>query len=332
LRQGIKLTNEYLTALNKHGVKWVYIEDAVSEGIEAYDVIYEDTRVMANAIMAEILATNPPDLSWKNLIQLHNCAQFIVADIKQYRPRVTIELWNLKTLKDYLFLHSVNVAVISVLIGWRMGFNNQELEDITMGVLLHDVGKVTISEEIHNKPGRLTEEEFAEMRKHSRRGFDFLKERGAYNPTVWSVAHQHHEAYDGSGYPNHRQGSDIHLYSRIAAIADVFDALTSDRPYKSGWAFHKVLNLFNNGMRTKFDPKALSTFIDLIPLYPLGTAVKLSNGEMGMIKENYEGNYHRPIVRIIIDANGNPLDEKSCYDLDLSKETDIKIIDNTPIW
>lgn len=330
LRQGIKLTNEYLNALEKHGIKWVYIEDAVSEGIEVYDVIYEDTRVMANSIMAQILSANPPNLSRESLIQLHNCAQFIVADIKEYKPRVTIELWNLKTLKDYLFLHSVNVAVISALIGWRMGFNNQELEDITMGVLLHDVGKVTISERIHNKPGSLTVEEFAEMKKHTERGFNFLRERGAYNPTVWSVAHQHHEAYDGSGYPNNRKGKEIHLYSRIAAIADVFDALTSDRPYKNGWAFHKVLNLLTNGLRHKFDPKALSTFVDLIPLYPKGTAVKLSTGEMGMIKENREGNYHRPIVRIVIDAKGKPLDEKSCYDLDLSKETDIKIIENMP--
>lgn len=311
-----------------HGVRYVYIEDPNSEGVEVEDVIYEETRVLANAIMADILAKNPPVLSKANLLEIQRVARMVVADIKEYRSRVTIELWNLKTLKDYLYLHSVNVAVISVMIGWRLNLNNQQLEDLCMGVLLHDVGKVTVSEAIHNKPGKLTDEEYLEMQQHTNRGFGFLRDRGAFSPIVWSVAHQHHELYDGSGYPKGRRGKEIHIFSRIAAVVDVFDALTSDRPYKSGWAFHKVLEFLNNGMRSKFDPQALSTFVGLIPLYPRGTAVRLSSGEMGMIIENNEGNYHKPIVRVIVDNKGLPLENENCYELDLSKQTDIKIMEN----
>lgn len=278
--------------------------------------------------MADILAENPPVLSKENLLEIQRVARMIVSDIKEYRPRVTIELWNLKTLKDYLYLHSVNVAVLSVMIGWRLNLNNQQLEDLSMGVLLHDVGKVTVPEAIHNKHGKLTKEEYFEMQQHTSRGFGFLRDRGAFNPTVWSVAHQHHEMYDGSGYPKERRGKEIHIFSRIAAIADVFDALTSDRPYKPGWAFHKVLGFLNKEMKTKFDSQALSTFVSLIPLYPRGTAVRLSTGEMGMIIENKEGNYHKPIVRVIVDNKGRPLENENCYELDLSKQTDIKIMDN----
>ena len=325
LKSGTKLTDHYINALKKHGINWIYIEDAVSEGIQVDDVINDETRVAANSIMADILRTNPPDLSRENLLLLHNAAVNLVTDIKAYKPKVTVELWNLKTLKDYLFLHSVNVAVISVLMGWRLGLNNQELEDAAMGVLLHDVGKVTVPMKIHNKPGRLTREEYEEMKRHTQRGFEFLRQRGAYNPTVWSVAHQHHETYDGKGYPLQRKGKEIHVYSRIACVADIFDALTSDRPYKKGWPFHKVLKYLDNGMSRKFDPKVLATFVQLVPMYPKGSAVKLSTGEMGMIVENSEGNYHRPVVKIIIGKDGSLLEENECYELDLSKETDIKI-------
>ena len=327
LREGMQLDTEYLKALKNHTVKWVYIEDANTDDIEVEDVIYEETRVLANAVMAEILTSNPPALTKSNLLEIHKVARMIVSDVKEYKPRVTIELWNLKTLKDYLYLHSVNVAVISVMIGWRLNFNNQELEDLALGVLLHDLGKVTVSESIHNKPGKLTEQEYDEMKQHTKRGFGFLRDRGAFNPTVWSVAHQHHEMFDGTGYPMGRKGKEIHQFSRVAAIADIFDALTSDRPYKEGWAFHKVLGHLNNGMKKKFDPRALSTFVGLIPLYPRGAAVKLSNGEMGMIVENSEGNYHQPVVRIIMDARGKPLESEDCYEIDLSREHELKILD-----
>lgn len=321
------LDSEFLSALKNHKVRWIYIEDPNTDDIQVEDVIYEETRVLANAVMCEILASNPPALTKTNLLEIQKVARMIVADVKEYKPRVTIELWSLKTLKDYLFLHSVNVAVISVMIGWRMNLNNQELEDLALGVLLHDLGKVTVAESIHNKPGKLTDQEYDEMKQHSKRGFGFLRDRGAFNPTVWSIAHQHHEMYDGSGYPLGRKGNEIHRFSRIAAIADIFDALTSDRPYKDGWAFHKVLAHLNNGMKKKFDPRTLKTFVSLIPLYPRGAAVKLSNGEMGMIVENKEGNYHQPVVRIIMDAKGMPLDEADCYEVDLSKELDLKIAD-----
>lgn len=327
MKQGVKLTSAYIDALRKKNVKYIYIEDPASEGVKVEDVIYEETRVLANAVMAEILSKNPPELTRINLLEVQKAARMIVSDIKEYRSRVTIELWNLKTLKDYLYLHSVNVAVISVMTGWRMNLNNQELEDLALGVLLHDVGKVTIPEEIHNKPGKLTDEEFGEMKQHTNRGFGFLRDRGAFNPTVWSVAHQHHETYDGKGYPKGRRGKEIHLFSRIATVADIFDALTSDRPYKSGWAFHKVLAHLSNGMKVKLDPKALETFVSLIPLYPRGSAVKLSDGRMGMIIENSEGNYHRPIVRVIMDNCGRMLESNETFEIDLSKTNDISIIE-----
>jgi len=327
LREGITLDTSYIDSLKRHQVKYIYIEDPASEGIKVEDVIYEETRVLANAVMSDILSHNPPPLTKDNLLEVQKVARMIVSDIKEYKPRVTIELWNLKTLKDYLYLHSVNVAVVSVMIGWRMNLNNQELEDLSLGVLLHDVGKVTVADSIHNKPSKLTTDEFKEMQQHTARGFAFLRDRGAFNPIVWSVAHQHHEMFDGTGYPKGRKGKEIHQYSRIAVVADIFDALTSDRPYKSGWAFHKVILYMQNIIPDKLDPQVLKTFVSLIPLYPRGTAVKLSTGEMGMVVENLLGNYHQPIVRVIMDKSGRVLGARECREIDLSKETEISIAD-----
>jgi HD-GYP domain-containing protein (c-di-GMP phosphodiesterase class II) len=320
------LSGDYLTSLKSHGVNWIYIEDPSTDDIVVRDLIFEGTRVSANALMAEILSSNPPNLNREHLLSVKGIARDIISEVKEYRPKVTYELWNLKTIQDYLYLHSVNVAVLSALIGWRMNLNNQELEDLTMGVLLHDIGKVTISEAIHNKPGRLTEEEFAEMRQHTVRGFNFMRDKGAYSPIMWAVAHQHHELYDGSGYPQQRKGKEIHLFSRIATVADIFDALTSDRPYKSGWAFHKVLDYLENGMRRKLDPLTRKSFVDLIPVYPVGMPVKLSTGEVGLVLESADMNYHRPKVRVIIDAKGRALTVSECYDVDLSKASEIKIV------
>lgn len=327
LREGTTLDANYLASLKRHQVKYIYIEDANSEDVKVEDVIYEETRVLANAVMSEILSKNPPMLTKSNLLEIQKISRMIVSDIKEYKPRVTIELWNLKTMKDYLFLHSVNVAVISVMMGWRMNLNNQELEELCLGVLLHDVGKVTVADNIHNKPGVLSEEEFREMQQHPVRGFGFLRDRGAFSPVVWSVAHQHHEKFDGSGYPKGRRGKEIHQYSRIAMVADVFDALTSDRPYKTGWAFHKVLQHMQTTMTEKLDAQVLKTFVSLIPLYPRGAAVRLSTGEMGMVVENAQGNYHRPIVRVIVDRFGRGLEANECWEIDLSKETEVTIVE-----
>lgn len=326
LKKDDKLTWERIEALQKLQVQWIYIEDPLSLDVEVEDVIQEETRIMANALMADVLSTNPPKLNRENTLKIRKTADLLVGDVMGLRKQVTVELWNLKTMRDYLFLHTVNVTVLSIMVGWRMSLNHAEMMDLAMGVLLHDIGKVTIGERIHNKPGRLTYDEYEEMKKHTVRGFEFLKMHGFFSPTAWSVAHQHHEMYDGSGYPLGRKGKEIHRYSRIAAIADIFDALTSDRPYKKGWPFHKVLNYMTSEVKGKFDKKALETFVNLIPQYPPGSTVRLSTGEIGIILRGHNGNYHKPVVRIIADPYGNRLKVNECHDIDLSRESEIKIV------
>ena len=327
LREGLQLDRSYANSLKTNGISWVYINDPISDGVEVEDIVHDETRVFANTLLAEILSRNPPIINQDIVYRLKAIATMIVADIKEYRPRVSMELWHLKTLEDYLYLHSVNVSVISVMVGWRMGLSPKELEELCIGVLLHDIGKVTVSEKIHNKTGHLTGMEYDEMKQHTRRGFNFLRKLWIFSPIVWSVAHQHHEFFDGSGYPYGRNGKEIHLYSRIAAIIDIFDALTSDRPYKGGWPFHKALKYLTDEVCHRFDKKILSVFVNLVPQFPRGTAVTLSTGEIGIVVENIDDNYHRPVVRVMFDCNGKSLKKGETYDIDLNKEMDIQIKD-----
>ena len=328
MKKGIKLNKKYADLLKSQGINWIYIEDPLSEDIDVEDIIHDETRVFANTLLAEILSHNPPVINRNTIMRLKDAAIMIVSDIKEYRPRVTMELWFIKTLEDYLYLHSVNVAVISVMAGWHVGLSQNELEELCIAVLLHDLGKVTVDTLIHNKPGRLTEEEYMEMQLYTRRGFNILKDYAVFSPKVWSVALQHHEFYDGSGYPLGKKAKEIYLYSRITSIVDIFDALTSDRPYKKGWPFHKALNYLNTEVNKRFDEKVLRIFNNMVPQYPRGTAVTLSTGEIGMVVENIEKNYHRPIVRIMMDKKGNALGSDKVYDVDLSGEMDIQILDD----
>jgi len=210
---------------------------------------------------------------------------------------------DLKVFDDYTYYHSVNVAVLSIVLGTALGLDKTELCNLGFGALLHDIGKVFIDKNILNKRGPLTDDEFTLMKKHPSLGYDYLiKEFGGSLSSQLGIL-DHHEKFRGDGYPNNIKGEDISLFGRIISIADVYDALVSDRPYRKALIPSEAIEYIMGATYTFFDPELVKVFITKIAPYPVGTCVKLSNGLIGIVTENFESYCLRPNVRVFQDGD-----------------------------
>ena len=210
-----------------------------------------------------------------------------------------VNIIDLRTYDDYTYSHSLNVAVLSILMGNVLGMSQEMLFSLAMGALLHDTGKMFIDKKILNKPGKLTYEEFEEIKKHSELGFEYLcKNIDIPEESKVSVLH-HHEQYNGGGYPNNLANTNIHIFGRIICVADVYDALTSDRPYRQALLPSDAIEYIMTEYNKKFDPVVIEALTKKVAPYPVGTCIKLSTGDIGIVVKNYKSTSLRPLVRLI---------------------------------
>ncbi len=207
---------------------------------------------------------------------------------------VAVDLNLIKCSDEYTFKHSVDVATMAMIIGQNYGLSKEELRELATAGLLHDLGKSQIPLEVLNKPGRLTDEEFALMKQHSLFGFKILKERGTFSDGILKGVLQHHEKMNGRGYPLGSPAEQIHKYARIIAVADVYDALVTERPYKSAFPKCEALEMIMS-MTGELEMDALRSFLRSVILYSVDSLVTLSNGEPAKVVENTE-NAMRPKV------------------------------------
>lgn len=326
LKEGTELDSYYHNRLLEMGYKHVYVVDEYTEDIQPTELIGPELRAQADAIVFEMLSDTDIVGDKDKIEELRDISREIIAEVFARGNRVTIDLTEIKTFDNYVYLHSVNVAALGVFIGRDIGMGGKELEDYAVGALLHDIGKVQIPMEIIVKNGPLTEEEFKIMQTHTRKGFDLLITNNYLKPRSYAISLNHHESYDGSGYPLGLEGERIHIFSRIAKACDVFDALTSDRPYKNSWSFSKTIHYMSNKIRAKFDSTVLYALFNRVPPYPVGSTVKLSTGEVGLVVENNYFNLSRPRVRIIQDPEGKSLQKGSMNEIKLEENPNIKIV------
>jgi HD-GYP domain-containing protein (c-di-GMP phosphodiesterase class II) len=202
-------------------------------------------------------------------------------------------------MDNYTYAHSVNVAVISIILGISLNLSKQKLTYLCIGALVHDIGKSFIPKEILQKPGKLTPEEFEIIKCHSRYGYDFLKNYVDLSSYIKLIVLQHHERFDGLGYPNSIIGNKINYLARIVSIADVYDALTSDRPYKRAMCPSDALEYLMSNAGTLFDYDIINIFCKIVIPFPQGTIVSLSNGDIGIVEETFPNFPLRPIVKIL---------------------------------
>lgn len=183
-----------------------------------------------------------------------------VVDAVLAKPRVVVQLDEIRTQRDFVYGHCVGVCTLSIVMGLDFGLPYRDLKALAAGAILHDVGKVKIADPVWNKPGRLTDEEYELVKTHTTHGFEILRRRRELDLRSTHIAYQHHERYDGKGYPRGLAGEEILLFARIAAVADVFDALTSDRPYRPAWPSNKAFGLILEESGKAFDPQVVRVF------------------------------------------------------------------------
>lgn len=226
-----------------------------------------------------------------------------IIGIVQANPSAMISLVHLKDLDQYTFMHSVNVSVLSIILGKRLGLDNAQLEMLGTGSILHDVGKALVSQEILNKPGKLTDDEFIEMKAHAQRGYEILRKRGT-DEQIARIALMHHEKLSGRGYPLGLKAEKVPLMARVVAIADVYDALTGDRVYKKAMHPSQAFGLIEQDVGLHLDASLFSVFKSLLGLYPVSSQVLLGNGSIARVISQNRSDPARPVVEILRNRYG----------------------------
>lgn len=239
-----------------------------------------------------------------------------------------IQLGGLRTKDQYTFSHSVSVGALLTAFARTLKLGSDITRQIGIGGMLHDIGKMCVPDAVLNKPGRLTDSEFDEMKQHVRYGVDILLKVSWIPPISLQVTAQHHERYDGSGYPARLKGNQISQFGQMAAIVDVYDAITSTRVYHTAMELVMAIRKIQEWSEQYFNEELVAHFIRSVGIFPLGTLVKLESGLLGIVTEHRSGNLLCPMVRVVYDTRKHRQMEP--YDFDLSSQSADRIVGYEP--
>jgi len=249
---------------------------------------------------ARLLAGRPADLDATVRLTEH------LAELISEDPAQALLLTTVKSYDEYTYHHMVNVCILSLALARAIGLSHEQSIALGIGGLLHDVGKVKVPREVLQHDGLLDEEQWRLIQRHpvDGAGLVAVTTRDPLHPAV-SIVLEHHAAFDGSGYPSLSSGRVPSLPSRIVSVADCFDAITSKRSYRKPEERRQALSILQAGAGRAFDPRVVRTFVRLVGLFPVGSLVQLSSGEVGVVVRNHERALGRPTIRLVLDAGGN---------------------------
>ncbi|MBQ9947065.1 MAG: HD domain-containing protein [Oscillospiraceae bacterium] len=265
-----------------------------------------------NSIFDEDGGAEIKELSQAAVKKVNHIADDILVDIANDSTYLGNQMIALQNYDDYTYKHCLRVSMLATSVAHELGLSDAEIKEVIVSALLHDIGKSSIDHDIIIKPSKLTEAEFEEIKRHPHIGYNILKNNGSFSSNVMAGVLFHHEKFDGSGYPTGIRGKETPLIARIIAVCDVFDALTSNRPYRRPWSVGEAEEYILGGSNTHFDYEVASAFMRAFNPYPVGTMVSLSNGRYGVvIKQNQ--NVLRPVVRIQGEMSGEEIDLANDY-------------------
>jgi putative nucleotidyltransferase with HDIG domain len=332
LAEGTELTERLIDRLKKFNIFTVYIEDKESEGIEIVESIPEELRIEAMNLITEglnsIAGLNSNISNIQGMIKtgravrsIQKIYRDILSCLKENRTALNL-LASTKVHENYVYTHSLNVSIYACQLAIENGLPLKNIEEIGLGAMLHDVGMMYLPQDLINKPGKLSNKEYEQIKSHSELGFEILRDFHEIPLTVSHCALQHHERIDGTGYPRGLNGNEIHNYAKILSVADVFDAITGHRAYRRGVLPHEGIEILYSGSGTQFERKQVQLFRDCIAIYPQGLTIKLNDGRAGIVTKYNFNSVGRPEIRIISDEEQQKVEP---YEIDLSSNDNLTV-------
>ena len=322
LERDMAQLTKYINQLENLGIYYVYVKDEWSEDISIPDAVCEETREKCIAAVSAIVERLKKQGNF-DVTVLDDAIRSILNDIFSQKD-ILSSLHHIASIDDDTMIHCINTTIYCVLIGKRQGLSSEDLMTLAKGSILHDIGKVKLNESILLKAAALTPDEYSHIKEHASFGYALLKQNNQLPEEARLIALQHHERLDGSGYPNGLKGKEIHPYAQIAAIADMYDALTTARCYRKSMSNQRAYQILTEDAAAgKLDKKLVSHLFRHVAVYPNGIIVYLSNGTHGIVKEQNPGQPFRPIVRIIDDTLG--INNVNLYDLNLAEHEELSI-------
>jgi HD-GYP domain-containing protein (c-di-GMP phosphodiesterase class II) len=343
LRAGVRVSASYQHSLARLGITSVWIDDGISKGIEPIEVLDETTKRRATAAIRDAFQDVSRSIGRGGALtadtaqEMRDVAELILRDISS-NVHSALALNDLANSDGYTLKHSLAVTTLGLSLGLRVmrkyGWTDavgvrrfdglhDRLTALGVGLLLHDIGKLAVPQEILRKPGPLTEDEWKTMREHPTLGFQILKKANGISPLARAVVRSHHERWKGGGYPDGQTGTQIHQFASIAAVADVYDALTSDRYYRKALPTHEGYFFIVERGGRDFDPEVVEVFASFVAPYPPGTPVVLSDGYRGLVKEVHQHAVTKPVVRIIADRSGDMVTPR---EIDLARTPELSVV------
>lgn len=310
IKEGTQLTPRLAERINQSNIYSVYIKDQHSTG-EMDRLVNPLLRQRGHNIVKRIFNAagntkpdgTPAPLTIMDMMpELSRLMDDIIYEMTGFKEK-QLEYIDIKNTNSYLYSSAINVALISVLIGWELGLNTDMINELFMGGIFHDIGMAMLPPEIVYKKEPLVLEEKRHILHHPTKGYDYLKDKSFLSSYVRAVTFGHHEHVDGTGYPNRKSGEEIHLLTQIIGIADIYDAMTSDRPYRQAMPANEALEYIMSVAGTHYSMDIVKAFIKKINPFPVGSLVKLGDGQIAVVRNVPAEMPLRPQISIIKGKN-----------------------------